>query len=133
MWVFAYGSLMWDGWEHAYECSRRVKGTLSGYRRVFNKPSVRNWGTTQRPCPTLNLIKSATSRCHGLAFEFGDDRKNDISAYLATREGRGFILQRLTVRLDNSRDVIATVAIYQGKKLIPTLKRRVSVGHVSIT
>ena len=55
MWVFGYGSLMWDGWQTEHGCIRMVKATLRGYRRAFNKASVRNWGTRERPAPTVNI------------------------------------------------------------------------------
>ena len=37
MWIFGYGSLMWDGWESEFVCQERAMATLSGYRRAFNK------------------------------------------------------------------------------------------------
>ena len=58
MWVFTYGSLMFEGWERAGGYAVRTKAELQGYSRVFNKASLRNWGTRQFPCPTLNLIRS---------------------------------------------------------------------------
>jgi hypothetical protein len=42
MWIFGYGSLMFDGWESGYGCVRREWASLSGYRRVFGKKSVKN-------------------------------------------------------------------------------------------
>lgn len=44
MWVFGYGSLIWGGWENSFDCRQRVSAELPGFRRAFNKPSVRNWG-----------------------------------------------------------------------------------------
>ena len=55
MWIFGYGSLMWDGWVNGYGCVHTVKATLPGYRRAFDKASVRNWGTQQHCGPTLNI------------------------------------------------------------------------------
>lgn len=120
MWVFGYGSLMWDHWEEAHECVLRAKATLDGYCRVFNKPSVRNWGTKKYPCPTLNLMRSESSSCHGIAFKFLDAQEKQVLTYLAKREGKDFGLRQLTIRLDQGNDVIATVAIYEGKSLDPS-------------
>jgi cation transport protein ChaC len=42
MWVFGYGSLIWDGWENSYGCLRKCVAVLNGYRRTFNKASTKN-------------------------------------------------------------------------------------------
>ena len=86
MWVFGYGSLMWDSWETERGCTRRVVAELLGYCRRFNKASVRNWGTHAAPGPTLNLSKVAASICRGIAFEFPDTKKEEILSYLEARE-----------------------------------------------
>jgi cation transport protein ChaC len=118
MWVFGYGSLMWDGWEKAQGCVRRAKAMLRGYRRVFNKASVRNWGTEQFPCPTLNLIKSASSHCQGIAFEFSDGGKQRIMAYLTEREGKDFGLHELPAELDEGGQITVMVPVYEGDNII---------------
>jgi len=55
VWVFGYGSLITDGWEVRHNCLGRHIADLAGYCRVFNKASVRNWGTKTAPGLTLNL------------------------------------------------------------------------------
>lgn len=65
-----------------------------GYRRVFNKLSVKNWGTHDFPCPTLNLQAAAEARCVGVAFEFDDSRATEVIAYLVKREGKNFGLEK---------------------------------------
>jgi glutathione-specific gamma-glutamylcyclotransferase len=118
MWVFGYGSLMWDGWEATRRCVRRTRADLSGYRRVFNKASVRNWGTKEFPGPTLNLIESDSAHCQGMAFEFHDECEHKIATYLAKREGRGFSLRPLPVHLEAEGEIAALVPVYEGNNLI---------------
>ena len=118
MWVFGYGSLMWDGWEADHRCLRRVTAELKGYSRTFNKRSVRNWGTRLHPGPTLNLVASNTS-CRGVAFEFPESSRAKIVAYLVQREGKHFTLSVQTVVLEGGIAVTALVPLYQGANLIP--------------
>ena len=127
MWVFGYGSLMWDGWEANQGCIRRVRAELHGYRRVFNKASVGNWGSKKCPCPTLNLTKSNSAHCQGMAFEFSDERKPRILKYLTKREGANFALRALPARLESGDDVIQLVPLYEGKNLI----RPISVEQIA--
>lgn len=129
MWVFGYGSLMWDGWETKHGCIRRVLADLPGYCRTFNKASVRNWGTKSAPCPTLNLSKVAGSVCRGIAFEFPDAQKAEILSYLKEREGKAFPLHEVPVHLEDQSDVSAFVPIYSGKNVIEgnTLEKVVSM------
>ncbi|WP_407150455.1 gamma-glutamylcyclotransferase [Bradyrhizobium sp. ORS 86] len=110
---------MGDGWEKQFRCSRRVRAVLDGYRRAFNKASVRNWGTKARPCPTLNVVKSESSSCPGIAFEFPSDAGAQVRAYLVEREGKGFELHELSVRIDSGATVNALVPLYAGPNLLP--------------
>jgi glutathione-specific gamma-glutamylcyclotransferase len=48
MWVFGYGSLMWDGWEQKLGGTHVERTVLADYRRSFNKNSTRNWGDIGR-------------------------------------------------------------------------------------
>jgi cation transport protein ChaC len=84
MWLFGYGSLMWDGWDTAYGCLRRMPADLEGHSRIFNKKSLERWGTTERPGLTLNLAR--TGMCRGVAFAFEDAARSDIEEYLCARE-----------------------------------------------
>jgi glutathione-specific gamma-glutamylcyclotransferase len=117
MWVFGYGSLMWDGWEAEFGCLRSTMADLPGYQRVFNKASVRNWGTRTVPGPTLNLM-TADGACRGMAFEFPDQASGAIEIYLREREGRDFALRKKMIRLNEGGDVTAIVPLYEGTNLV---------------
>src|SRR5262249_27817574 len=120
MWVFGYGSLMWDGWEKKWGCARRACAELDGYQRAFNKRSVLNWGTKENPCPTLSVMKAANSSCRGIAFEFADDKEQEIRRHLTKREGEGFELRKLAIRLDGGISANAVVAVYEAEDIIDT-------------
>ena len=111
MWVFGYGSLMWDGWEQSFDGDRVEGAVLEGHRRAFNKKSVENWGTCDRPCPTLGLESVAGATCTGVAFQFPEARRKAVWAYLRDREGPSFDLQTAAVRLPDARTVSALVAV----------------------
>jgi cation transport protein ChaC len=122
MWIFAYGSLMGDGWEERFGCLRRCVAVLHGYGRTFNKASRSNWGSKEVPCPTLNLEKIEDGLCKGIAFEFADIREVEVREYLAVREGKGFPLERMMVRVEDAAEVQAYVPVYRGKNWLPADK-----------
>lgn len=127
MWVFGFGSLMTDAWEREFDCIQRVTAELKGYRREFNKASVANWGTRDCPCPTLNLVSEANAHCRGIAFEFSEARRDDVEAYLARREGRGFKLSNLEVIAEGAGVVQALVPLYTGKNIVQTTDTQASI------
>lgn len=120
MWIFGFGSLMTDGWEVKFGCTSREVGGLVGYRRVFNKLPVKNWGTHDCPCPTLNLEATAGAKCVGVAFEFNDSRNTEVIAYLVEREGKNFRPHEVNATLRDGRSIVARVWIYEGKYVFPT-------------
>ena len=120
MWVFGYGSLMWDEWEKSQGCLRRLSAELAGYRRVFNKASVKYWGSNQNPGPTLNLERSESRSCRGLAFEFPYGQRAKLLKYLRDRE-LGFELRDLQVTVESVGDVEAMTPIYNGKHLLTSV------------
>ena len=120
MWIFGYGSLIWDGWESKSErrCLRAARAELSGWRRVFNKKSVLNWGTRAAPCPTLNLEQAPAASCRGLAFEFANDARflGEMLLYLRRREACEPC--ELPIRIDGVGAARALVYLYRGANLI---------------
>lgn len=118
MWVFGYGSLMWDKWHEGKNCIRVQKARLVGYRRRFNKASISNWGTKASPCPTLNVVKEEGAFCEGLAFEFSDDVQYEILSYLRSREGKSFELQKHPIVFESGDHLEAHVPVYVGKNIL---------------
>ncbi len=64
VWVFGYGSLIWDP---RFRHLDRRRASLRGYGRAFCFWSVRGRGTPERPGLGLSLVESRTVT-HGLAF-----------------------------------------------------------------
>jgi cation transport protein ChaC len=124
MWIFGYGSLMWDGWETEWTCLRRAMATLPGHRRTFSKASVTNWGTKEVPCPTLNLELDASGTCIGMAFEFSDDQEQQVVRFLENREGKNFLLEKHQIRLEDNTEIQARIPIYRGKNLLPATAQK---------
>ena len=126
MWLFGYGSLMWDGWETAFGCLKHVPADLPGHARIFNKKSLERWGTHERPGLTLNLARAGA--CHGMAFAFDDGARGDIEAYLSHRETCA--ATEVAVTLPDGSEVAALTYVYDGPRLIDeglTLEERAAM------
>jgi cation transport protein ChaC len=115
MWLFGYGSLMWDGWEGRFGCLRRLPADLEGHARIFNKTSLERWGTRSRPGLTLNLTPSARA-CRGVAFAFDAAARSEIEDYLCARETCA--ATEVPVLLPDATEVGALTYIYDGPRLI---------------
>jgi len=99
MWVFGYGSLMWDGWEQRFAGKRFEGSALAGFHRSFNKASTVNWGTSVLPGPTLGLEEDSDAVVIGVAFEFPATMAAAVIEALTSREGRSFALEAHDVSL----------------------------------
>jgi len=86
MWIFGYGSLMRGEWEADFECEQRETARLHGYRRAFDKASIKNWGSPECPCLTLNLVADSSVSCVDMAFLFPGRQSINVESYLAKRE-----------------------------------------------
>ncbi len=81
LWVFGYGSLMWDpGFSHAEVRTAR----LHGYHRALCLLSVRNRGTPERPGLVLALDRGGS--CWGRAYRVAAADAEHVRAYLWERE-----------------------------------------------
>ena len=101
-----------------------------GYRRIFNKKSVSNWGTKNAPGLTLNLQKSTSIRCCGRAFQFPDDfaHRQEVRQYLHGREGCDPV--ELPIQLEDGEEVRGLVYVYKGTNVInpePSLEEKVAM------
>lgn len=120
VWIFGFGSLTFDGWQSQFGCLSQQRAILPGYRRVFNKKSVVNWGTKENPGVTLNLEQAAGAKCEGVGFEFSDEPKSlaALLAYLQKREGCPPTAR--CIELAEGRVVEALAYVYEGPNLLRT-------------
>lgn len=81
VWVFAYGSLMWNpGFPYAEAAPARLRG----YHRAFCIYSVHYRGTQTRPGLVLGLDRGGT--CDGIAYRLVPEKAAATLAYLRARE-----------------------------------------------
>ena len=82
LWVFGYGSLMWDPAMHFCELRR---AELPGHQRRFSYRTLMGRGTPQHPALMLTL-EPGEGCCHGLAFRIAAPLAAQESALLWQRE-----------------------------------------------
>ena len=85
VWVFAYGSLMW---EHRFAWDRDPLVVATGLVRRYSVRDVRSRGTECRPSLTLALGRAAGD-CAGVAFRLPADRLDAALWTIWTQEMRG--------------------------------------------
>ena len=81
LWVFAYGSLMWDP---AFRFAEIRKARLPGYHRRFCLRSEVGRGTPETPGLMAGLDEGGT--CHGLVFRIAAEHVEEESHFLWRRE-----------------------------------------------
>ena len=81
LWVFGYGSLMWDP---RFEYVRAAPALLRGYHRAFCVYSVRFRGTPEQPGLVLGLDRGGA--CRGMAFLVPESEIDTVIARLWARE-----------------------------------------------
>jgi len=110
LWVFGYGSLMWNP-DFPYD--ERVLASLPGYARRFCLRSIHHRGTPEHPGLVLALDPDDTSRCGGLAFAIPEVARAETLGRLRERElvSSAYLERILPVGLADGRRVDATVYV----------------------
>jgi len=110
MWVFGYGSLVWNP---GFETVERVIARLPGYRRSFCMRSIHHRGTPEDPGLVLALDRAPGAACSGLALRADPARADDVLAYLRERElvSAAYHEAWLELHLDDGRTVEAVTYV----------------------
>ena len=110
MWVFGYGSLLWNP---GFEVAESVIGTLPGYARSFCMRSIHHRGTEEEPGLVLALDRQADHACTGMALRVAPGQEEQTLAYLREREliSSAYIEKTLQVSLEDGRVVEAVVYV----------------------
>lgn len=110
MWVFGYGSLLWNP---GFEVAETVIGTLPGYARSFCMRSIHHRGTVEQPGLVLALDEQETARCTGMALRVAPGQEDTTLAYLREREliSSAYVEKNLPVTLTDGREVEAVVYV----------------------
>ncbi len=106
LWVFGYGSLMWDP---GFVPAEIVKARLEGYARSFCLQSTHYRGTEEVPGLVLGLDEAPGSLCCGLAMRVAHDEQDEVLAYLRDREmiTHAYRETQVPVQLEDGRTVQA--------------------------
>ena len=110
MWVFGYGSLLWNP---GFEACRTVLARLPGYHRSFCMRSVHHRGTPEEPGLVLALDAAPGAACDGLALAVAPDRADAVLTYLREREliSSAYVEKLLTVELADGTQVTAVTYV----------------------
>lgn len=110
MWVFGYGSLLWNpGFDYVETALAR----LEGYQRSFCMRSIHHRGTVEHPGLVLALDQTAGGSCDGLAFKVAKSAQSSTLAYLREREliSSAYLEKTVTVKLRSGESISALTYI----------------------
>lgn len=110
MWVFGYGSLIWNP---GFEVGERLLARLPGYRRSFCMRSIHHRGTDAAPGLVLALDEQEGHSCEGVGLRVAEGEEEAVLAYLREREliSSAYLERNLQVILSDGRIVEALVYV----------------------
>ena len=110
MWVFGYGSLLWNP---GFEVADQVGATLPGYARSFCMRSIHHRGTEDHPGLVLALDAEPSHACEGVALSVKAGTEDATLAYLREREliSSAYLERMLDIDLRDGRRVRAVVYV----------------------
>ena len=106
MWVFGYGSLLWNP---GFEVAEKEIATLPGYARSFCMRSIHHRGTETLPGLVLALDAEPAHACEGVALAVARGHEARTLAYLREREliSSAYLERELEIDLRDGRRVTA--------------------------
>ena len=101
VWLFGYGSLMWNP---AFHFAERRAGRVHGFLRRYCMWSAGGRGTPQQPGLTLALDRGGS--CHGIAFRIEADKAREELEVVWAREmvGGSYRARWVTLQSGHSSD-----------------------------
>ena len=133
MWVFGYGSLMWNpGFAH----EEHHVGRVAGYHRSLCLYSHVHRGTPDKPGLVLGLDRGGA--CRGMVFRVHARHAEETIRYLRAREqvNSVYLERQIAVSLDDGRRVSALAYVvdrrhrqYAGRLPLDELLRLVAAGE----
>ncbi|UWQ75902.1 gamma-glutamylcyclotransferase [Leisingera sp. M658] len=110
MWVFGYGSLLWNP---GFPVARREVAVLHGYARSFCMTSIHHRGTEDHPGLVLALDETEGANCKGLALSVEAGHEEQTLAELREREliSSAYLERDLEVELTDGSLVTAVTYV----------------------
>jgi len=110
MWVFGYGSLLWNP---GFEVAERRLAVLPGWHRSFCMRSIHHRGTEAAPGLVLALDASEGAMCNGVALAPRPGTEAETLAYLREREliSSAYVERLVHVDLEDGRRVEAVTYV----------------------
>lgn len=99
LWVFGYGSLIWDP---GFPVAERRIGRVLGWHRSFCMRSIHHRGTVEAPGLVLALDRAEGAMCQGVVFRVAPGAETTTVAALRERElvSSAYLEMRLTVETE---------------------------------
>lgn len=110
LWVFGYGSLMWDP---GFPVAERRIARLKDYARSFCMWSIHHRGTEEDPGLVLALDEHAGAACEGVGFRVSRGAEDETMAVLREREliSSAYLERVVPLRLEDGREVEAVTYV----------------------
>ncbi len=110
LWVFAYGSLLWDA---GFTPAEARPARLSGWHRSFSMRSVHFRGTPEAPGLVLALEATLGATCAGMALRVAEGERARVLADLRARElvTDAYLEKTLLVQLGSGETVEAVTYV----------------------
>ncbi len=110
LWVFGYGSLLWNP---GFEVAETRPAKLHGYARSFCMRSIHHRGTDEAPGLVLALDRQDGAVCDGVAMRAKSGQEAEVLEYLREREliSSAYVEKTLAVALADGRALDTVVYV----------------------